>query len=160
MKTLFSVLVAVLLFSSTARAEKPLPEFCAATRAPRVQASQLAAKVWLARVASLKSACKASWVKTGAITLSSGRASPELRGDVACLKGPPPGETLESAWAVLSLFLAEPVATDEVLTTGVDFLDGSDARCQAFDAAQGLSLTPIVNDMPAIRRLLSWKPTP
>lgn len=54
--------------------------------------------------------------------------------------------------------------TDEVMAVGPigpyqdTLIDDSNVRCISFDAAVGLALRPLVNDEPALRRILAWKP--
>ena len=69
------------------------------------------------------------------------------------------GETKESVWAVLSLFLEQAPATDETITVGEQTLDDANEKCIEIDAAQGLVLRGIlVNNVAALRRILAWKP--
>lgn len=132
-------------------------DLCVRSRTLRVESVQLVTRRWLARIDAMKAACSVAWVKTGAVKVADGRVSPEQRGDVKCPKGPPPGETKESVWSVLSLFLAEPVFTDERISIGDETLDGANERCEALDTSQGVVLRPLVNDLPALRRIVAWK---
>ncbi len=131
---------------------------CKATRPARVEAVQVRTRQWLKRIADMRAACTVAWIKTGAFTVHGNRVAPEQKGDVKCPKGPPAGETKESVWNVLSLFLAEPEVTDEAMTSGEQFVDDFNVRCLTFDAEQGLVLRPLVSDMPALRKILAWKP--
>ncbi len=136
----------------------PLPEFCQQSRATRLPIVQILTRKWLRRVADLKAACSARWVKTGAASVKGGRVSPEMRGDVQCPKGLPPGETKESAWTVLSLFLEDAPLTDELITSGNPATEGYNEKCASFDAAEGLVLRVVVNDRPGLQRILAWTP--
>ena len=134
-----------------------IEEFCQQSRKLRVEVVQIRTREWLKRVNTMKAACVVGFVKTGAFRVEPDRISPEMKADVRCPKGPPPGETKESVWNVLSLFLDPPVLTDERITIG-NSMDMMNARCVTQDVAIGLELTPLLNDRPALQRILAWKP--
>ena len=133
-------------------------EYCRRTRPPRVESVQIRTREWLKRLADMRTACTAGWVKTGAVIVDGKRVYPEKKGDVKCPKGPPPGETKESVWAALSLFLEDAPSTDETMTVRNAELDAANERCVAPDAASGVVLRGIlVNDLPGLRKILAWK---
>ena len=135
-------------------------EACRRSRPPRVEAVQLRTKQWLKRIADMRAACTVGWTKSGAFTAHGNRIAPEIVADVKCPKGPPQGETKESVWNVLSLFLEGEPPTDERMTTGEQFVDDFNVRCVSQDAESGLVLQPLVSDLPALRRVVAWKPPP
>ncbi len=136
--------------------------FCRRTRAPRVEAVQVRTREWLKRLDAMRAACAVRWVRTGAVTVQAGRVAPEVRGDVQCPKGPPGGETQESVWAALSLFLPDAPVTDEVMVAGAggEAIDDANVRCTAVDTGDGIALRPLVNDLPALKRIMAWKAKP
>jgi hypothetical protein len=137
-------------------------EYCRKTRTPRVESVQISTRRWFKRLDAMRAACTVRWVKTGAVTVQGSRVAPEMRGDVQCPKGPPAGETKESVWAALSLFLEQAPLTDEVMEVGEvgAGIDAANVRCVAIDAEDGITLRPPVNDTAALRRILAWKPKP
>lgn len=137
-------------------------DWCDKHRPERATEAQTWAKKELALVKSapaITGRCKLSDVKTGAAAVTKQgngwRVAPEVRDDVKCAGGPPPGVTLQDAYVVLVRKRAgenDPSIADDIDAPPID--------CRASDVAAGLVVDVHVSDAAGIAKLLAWKPGP
>lgn len=130
-------------------------QVCSASRPKRVAEAQGLAKTWATRVAAVQSRCRYTEKADGAARWDGDRVYAEVQYAAVCRKGPPKGETLESATEVLAS--VQPDVVSQSLVHGTRWEEG-DVLCADLDKAEGLpELAPTMSDLPAVKRLAAVK---